>query len=50
MDSSLKEVYFDEYCSKCKNANVEESEDPCWECLSNPVNENSHKPTMFQDK
>lgn len=44
-----KEVFFDEYCSKCKNYECKEDEDPCHECLENPVNEHSHKPVMFEE-
>lgn len=50
MVSSEKEVYFHEYCQKCEHLEVDESEDPCDECLTNPVNEYSHKPVNFKEK
>ena len=43
-----KEVYFGEYCPKCKYRRVIETEDPCNECLTNTVNFNSHKPVKFE--
>lgn len=50
MDEELKEVYFNEYCSKCKHEKIEETEDPCDDCLANPANVNSHKPVRFKEK
>jgi len=48
--SEYKEVYFGDYCKKCVNKNVEETEDPCNECLTSPVNLYSHKPIKFEDE
>lgn len=45
-----KEVYFDEYCHKCKHYEKSESDSPCWECLDEPVNEDSHKPVYFKER
>lgn len=45
-----KFVEFDEYCNKCVNKDKAESEDPCFECLENPVNIGSHKPVKFEEK
>lgn len=47
MQNELKEVYFGEYCNKCVFLELSESEDPCWDCLKQPVNEHSHKPVRF---
>lgn len=44
-----KEVYFNEYCETCKYKDLEESEEPCNECLTNPVNEHSHKPVKYEE-
>lgn len=44
-----KEVYFYEYCQKCKFRNKEEYEEPCDECLDMPYNEDSHKPICFKE-
>ncbi len=49
MVSNYKEVYFDTYCSKCKHLKKPETEEPCNECLNNPVNEWSHKPVRFEE-
>ena len=45
-----KEVYFDQYCSKCKHKEKKEDEDPCYACLAEPVNTYSHKPVYFTEK
>ena len=47
--SNYKEVYFNEYCSKCKYKDTLESDDPCDECLTNPSNIDSHKPINFKE-
>lgn len=46
-----KEVYFYQYCSKCENIDVSESdpEGACWECLESPTNVDSHKPVNFKE-
>lgn len=38
MQIETKFVYFDLYCPKCKNQTVVDTEDPCDECLTVPVN------------
>jgi len=43
-------VDFEEYCSKCKYKDKEENEDPCWDCLDEPVNLYSQKPVKFVKK
>ena len=45
-----KEVYFDKYCKTCKHSKKKEYDDPCDECLSEPVNTYSHKPTKYEEK
>jgi hypothetical protein len=49
MEAIEKEVYFNQYCPKCKHKDVPETEDPCNECLTEPTNEYSHKPVRFED-
>ena len=49
MVSNYKEVYFDPYCSKCNYMKNTEQEEPCDECLNNPVNEYTHRPVKFED-
>ena len=46
---ATKEVRFDEYCKLCKNYEKSESEDPCWDCLNQGWNEDSHKPIRFEE-
>ena len=45
-----KEVYFHEYCKKCLLEKKKDHEEPCNECLDNPVNMHSHKPVKFEEK
>ena len=45
-----KEVYFDQYCKTCKHHGLEESKDPCNDCLAEPSNTNSHKPMNYESK
>lgn len=49
-NEGYKEVHFGEYCSKCKHEEVKESEDPCFDCLNEPVNLNSHKPVKYEER
>lgn len=48
MEQVFKEVYFDKYCSTCIHEDKKESEDPCWDCLDEPVNTYSHKPLYYK--
>lgn len=50
MDDEFKEVYFHEYCKSCKHKELPDHEDPCNECLDNPVNVHSHKPVNYEEK
>ena len=50
MYEDLMEVYFHKYCKTCVNKDVNEAEDPCDECLANPVNSCSHKPVNWKEK
>ena len=50
MDDSYKEVYFGEYCKTCMYCDEAETDDPCDDCLSEPVNVYSHKPVKYVEK
>lgn len=50
MDERAKEVYFHEYCKKCLYKSKAEGDEPCFECLNNPANIDSHKPVKFKEK
>ena len=50
MEDIYKEVYFEEYCKNCKYWEKKENEEPCDECLENPVNLYSHKPVNYEEK
>ena len=49
-DLTYKEVYFDQYSKHCKHEKVKDTEQPCDECLENPMNLYSHKPVKFEEK
>ena len=42
-------VDFAAYCPKCKHYKLAEYKDPCNECLSTPVNDNSMKTINYQE-
>lgn len=46
--SGNKFVNFDEYCETCKYRDILEEVEPCFECLTEPVNEYSHKPVKWE--
>lgn len=50
IDNDYKEVYFDEFCPKCKYKTNKENESPCDECLEECMNLYSHKPVNFEEK
>ena len=50
MEGDYKEVDFDTYCPLCKDWETSVEEDPCFECLDEPVNVDSHKPVNFEEK
>ena len=45
---ATKEVRFDEYCPKCQHFEKDASEDPCWDCLNQGYNFDSHKPIHYE--
>ena len=47
---SYKEVYFDQYCEKCKYKDIEETEEPCDECMGESTNWNTHRPVKYEEK
>ena len=49
LDHEYKEVHFNEYCKLCKHKDVKDVEDPCNECLDNPINLHSRKPVKFEE-
>lgn len=50
MDGMYKEVFFDQYCKTCEHRDLAESEDPCYDCLEEPTNLESHKPVNYKEK
>lgn len=49
-EEHMKEVYFHEYCATCKHRLKKNSEEPCNECLDNPVAYATHKPVKWEEK
>lgn len=45
-----KEVYYNDYCKNCEYQTKSEKDDPCYECLDEPVNVYSHKPVNYKEK
>ena len=45
---ATKEVRFDVYCHQCKNFEKSEKDDPCWDCLNQGWNEDSHQPIYYE--
>lgn len=43
-----KEVYFGQYCVRCRFRKLPENEEPCEECLTNPMRYDSHRPLKFE--
>lgn len=50
MEDLYKEVYFGQYCKKCRYEKLSEGESPCDECLEEPANLYSHKPVKYEEK
>lgn len=50
MNEGYKEVYYDQYCKSCKHCEKKDNEEPCDECLDNPINSYSHKPINYKKK
>ena len=46
--NDTKEIDFRTYCNKCKYKDVEETENPCNECLAQGFNIDSRKPIRFK--
>lgn len=49
-DTDYKEVFFNQYCKKCKYGLIPENQEPCSECLEEPINQHSHKPVKYEEK
>ena len=47
---NYKIVNFEEYCKTCKHVKSKEENDPCFECLQNPVNLYSYRPVNWEEK
>lgn len=47
---TYKEVYFGQYCKVCKYCEKAETDEPCDDCLNEPVNVYSHKPVKWEEK
>lgn len=48
--NQTKEVDFKTYCPLCEHYTKPENEDPCWDCLDQGWNIDSHKPLYFIEK
>ncbi len=50
MEYNYKMVNLHKYCPTCKYEDVPEEDDPCNECIDNPVNEHTEKPVKWEAK
>ena len=49
-DNQYQEVYYHEYCEKCKHYEKGNMlKEPCDHCMDNPINIYSHKPVDFAE-
>lgn len=49
-DNGMKFVDFGTYCNTCKHFDKNQNQEPCNECLTEPVNFYSHKPVKYEEK
>lgn len=47
---NLKIVDFHTYCPICKHSEESEQDEPCCDCLDEPTNVDSKKPTKWEEK
>lgn len=50
METNERFVDFYKYCKTCKHEKKKENEDPCWDCLNTPTNQDSRKPVEWVAK
>ncbi len=50
MREQNKIVFFEKYCPNCKYEEMDENQEPCWDCLDCPVNQDTHRPVKFEEK
>lgn len=50
MDDSTEMFVDFRYCKSCENWDKKETDDPCWDCLTNPTNTNSIRPIYYKEK
>lgn len=50
MESHMHEVDYFTYCSTCKHILESMTEDPCDECLTVSINEDSKKPINWEER
>lgn len=50
MEIEYREVMYCKYCRDCKYGSYADTEEPCSECLEEPVNLYTDKPVRFEAK
>lgn len=48
MENREHMVEFEKWCGTCKHKLVSAKDDPCDECVSSPMNEDSRKPVKWE--
>ena len=49
-DDEYKFVDFEKHCMTCKHQDLKGTEEPCNECVSEPVNYQSEKPVKWEER
>lgn len=50
MSGNTKEVNFNKYCNCCQYRDLDETQDPCDDCLATPMNTDSRKPINWKEE
>lgn len=43
-------VKYEDWCKLCKHKDVDEKDDPCDSCLEQPINTDSRKPVLYEER
>lgn len=50
MELRDKIVDFAQWCPKCRHRDLNENQEPCCDCLEEPVNTESRKPVRWKER
>lgn len=49
MTEIIEHIVDFEWCNTCVHKDKAENEDPCWDCLTQSVNQNSRRPVSYKE-